>query len=63
MYDVNLFSFFFCFKNEMCEFYKIFFIELDVFIVNFILSVWKKGGEEFELILLRSMIFSIDRVF
>uniref|UniRef100_A0A8W8NL87 ZMYM2-like/QRICH1 C-terminal domain-containing protein n=1 Tax=Magallana gigas TaxID=29159 RepID=A0A8W8NL87_MAGGI len=35
--------------------------ELDVFIANFILSVRKKGGEEFEPISLKSMISSIDR--
>uniref|UniRef100_A0A8W8MMW5 ZMYM2-like/QRICH1 C-terminal domain-containing protein n=1 Tax=Magallana gigas TaxID=29159 RepID=A0A8W8MMW5_MAGGI len=35
--------------------------ELDVFIANFILSVRKKGGEEFEPISLRSMISNIDR--
>lgn len=45
----------------MREFYKISPTELDVFIANFILSVRKKGGEEFEPISLRSMISSIDR--
>eukprot|EP00105_Crassostrea_gigas_P040662 XP_019924810.1 PREDICTED: uncharacterized protein LOC109619372 [Crassostrea gigas] len=61
LYDVNLFSSFLRSKNEMREFYKISPTELDVFIANFILSVRKKGGEEFEPISLRSMISSIDR--
>lgn len=61
LYDVNLFSSFLRSKNEMREFYKISPTELDVFIANFILSVRKKGGEEFEPISLRSMISSIER--
>lgn len=48
-------------SNKMCGFYKISHTELDVFFGNFILSVRKKGGEEFEPVSLGSMVFSIDR--
>ena len=61
LYDVNLFKSFLQSKNEVREFHTISHTELDVYLANFILSVRKKGGEEFEPTSLRSMISSIDR--
>ncbi|XP_062579483.1 uncharacterized protein LOC134241461 [Saccostrea cucullata] len=61
LYDINLLKTFLLSKNEKREFFKIPPTELDVYVANFILSVRKKGGEEFEPTSLRSLISSIDR--
>ena len=50
-------------KGETRSLHQIAHVELDLLIANFILSVRKTNGEEFEPTTLRSMIGSIDRLF